>query len=340
MSTTSILTTRIRRTTWSDRRIVLAVLILIVGAVMSMLSPYFLRAENLLSMTQFGAVVGLLALGQAMVILAGAGGIDLSVGSMMSLTGVLMGLTAQNLGWSPWLAALVAIASGLALGALNGFLVTIVGIPALISTLGTLFLFGSMAQAITGGGQTGGLDRDGFRFLGNSAILGIPTQVLLVLIPCYLIVGAIFAWTKYGRRIYQTGNNEQAARLVGINVTRIRFSLYCWSGVLSAIAAIVSNSWLLTARPAAGLNLDLQAVTIAVLGGIFIFGGRGSLGGVALAVLLVIVLNSGLQLADVSQTVQAGVLGALLVISALLAAFSGFRPSRRQRKEEASAVTQ
>ncbi|WP_417512518.1 ABC transporter permease [Microbacterium sp.] len=279
-------------------------------------------------MTQFGAVVGLLALGQAMVILGGEGGIDLSVGSTMSLSGVVMGLVAQGTGVSPWIAALFALLSGLALGALNGFLVTVIRIPALISTLGTLFLYSSLAMVLTGGGQTGGMDRDGFRFLGNSTVLGVPTQVILVLIPCYLIVGAVFAYTRYGRRIYQVGNNDLAAALVGINVVRLRFSLYCWSGVLAAVAAVVSNSWLLTARPAAGLNLELQAVTIAVLGGIHIFGGRGSLGGVALAVLLVVVLNSGLQLAGLSQTIQAGVLGALLVISALLSGFTGFRPKR------------
>ncbi len=328
-TTTSItITPTLRQISWSDRRVVLAVLLVIVSIVMSLLSPYFLRVDNLLSMTQFGAVVGLLALGQAMVILGGEGGIDLSVGSTMSLSGVVMGLVAQGTGVSPWIAALFALLSGLALGALNGFLVTVIRIPALISTLGTLFLYSSLAMVLTGGGQTGGMDRDGFRFLGNSTVLGVPTQVILVLIPCYLIVGAVFAYTRYGRRIYQVGNNDLAAALVGINVVRLRFSLYCWSGVLAAVAAVVSNSWLLTARPAAGLNLELQAVTIAVLGGIHIFGGRGSLGGVALAVLLVVVLNSGLQLAGLSQTIQAGVLGALLVISALLSGFTGFRPKR------------
>ncbi|MDR5700879.1 ABC transporter permease [Agromyces aerolatus] len=329
MTTSATLTSKLQKVSWSDRRVVLALLLVIVGAVMSLMSPYFLRIDNLLSMTQFGAVVGLLALGQAMVILGGAGGIDLSVGSTMSLSGVLMGLVAQNTGVSPWIAALVALAAGLVLGVVNGFLVTVIRIPALIATLGTLFLYSSVALVLTGGGQTGGMDRDGFRFLGNSTVLGIPTQVLLVVVPCYLIVGAIFAWTRYGRRIYQVGNNELAAALVGTNVTLLRFSLYCWSGVLAAIAAIVSNSWLLTARPSAGLNLELQAVTIAVLGGIHIFGGRGNLGGVALAVLLVVVLNSGLQLAGFSQTVQAGVLGALLVISALLSGVTGFRPWRK-----------
>lgn len=333
MTTSIPLRTRLQVAAFSDRRVVLAALLLLLaGVVMSLLSPYFLQLDNLLSMTQFGAVVGLLALGQSMVILGGDGGIDLSVGSTMSLSGVVMGLVAQDLGVTPWLAAVVALVAGLLLGLLNGFLVTVVRIPALIATLGTLFLYSSVALVLTGGGQTGGMDRDGFRNLGNSTIAGIPTQVLVVLIPAYLIVGALLAWTRYGRTIYQAGNNEKSAALVGINVTGLRLSLYCWSGVLAALAAVVSNSWLLTARPSAGLNLELQAVTIAVLGGIHIFGGRGSLGGVALAVLLVIVVNSGLQLAGFSQTIQAGVLGALLVISALLPGLGNLRLIGRLRR--------
>lgn len=244
MTTSIPLRTRLQVAAFSDRRVVLAALLLLAGVVMSLLSPYFLQLDNLLSMTQFGAVVGLLALGQSMVILGGDGGIDLSVGSTMSLSGVVMGLVAQDLGVTPWLAAVVALVAGLLLGLLNGFLVTVVRIPALIATLGTLFLYSSVALVLTGGGQTGGMDRDGFRNLGNSTIAGIPTQVLVVLIPAYLIVGALLAWTRYGRTIYQAGNNEKSAALVGINVTGLRLSLYCWSGLLAALAAVVSNSWL------------------------------------------------------------------------------------------------
>ncbi|WP_341358666.1 ABC transporter permease [Georgenia sp. M64] len=337
MRVSSIFGARPRGISMADRRVVLTVLLVVAMVAMSALSPYFFSVDNLLSMTQFGALVGLLALGQAMVILGGGGGIDLSVGSTLSLSGVVMGVVAQDAGASPWLAAFVALIAGVLLGLINGLLVTVVGIPALIATLGTLFLYGSLAMVLTGGGQVGGMDRDGFRFLGNSTVFGVPTQVLLVLVPAFLVIGAVLAWTRYGRRVYQVGNNEEAAALVGIDVRRIRLSLYCTSGLLAAVAAVVSNAWLLTARPAAGLNLELQAVTIAVLGGIHIFGGRGRLGGVALAVLLVIVLNSGLQLAGFSQTVQAGVLGALLVLSALMSSLGDARLGGRPRRRDAIA---
>jgi ribose/xylose/arabinose/galactoside ABC-type transport system permease subunit len=301
-----------------DRRFLLVLLILAVGASMSALSPYFLRGDNLLSMTQYGAIIGLLALGQSFVILGGRGGIDLSVGSTMSLSGVVMGLLASGLELSPWAAAAVAALSGVVLGAVNGVLIAFLDLPPLIVTLSTLFLYSSVALVLTGGGQLGGFDRDGFPALGQSAVAGVPTQVVAVLVPAFLLGIWVQRRTRFGRRLHQVGSSDRAALFAGVSVNRVRFSLYCISGGLAALAAVVSNAWLLTARPGAGTNLELQAITIAVLGGIDIFGGKGHLSGVLLAVMLVVVLTSGLQLAGVGNSVQGGVLGAVLVIAALL----------------------
>jgi ribose/xylose/arabinose/galactoside ABC-type transport system permease subunit len=312
----------------ADRGVLLIALIIVTGAIMSLLSPYFLRADNLLSMTQYGTIIGLLALGQAIVILGGGGGIDLSIGSTMSLSAVAMGLLTQDLGVNPWLAALGAIVAGVLLGAFNGVLVAVVGLPPLIVTLSTLFVYGSLALVLTGGGQLGGFDAAGFPLLGQSAVLGVPTQVLLVLLPVF--AAAIWAQNRsaFGRRVHQVGTSEAAAALAGVRVGRLRFTLYCIAGGLAALAAVVSNSWLLTARPGAGLDLELQAITVAVLGGIHIFGGRGRLSGVLIAVLLVVVLTSGLQLAAVGNSVQVGVLGVLLVGAALLNNLTARRTSR------------
>lgn len=305
------------RSSLYDRRVLLLVMIVLVGALMSALSPYFLNVSNLLTMTQYGAIIGLLALGQAIVILGGRGGIDLSVGSSMSLSGIVMGVAASSFGLNPWLAALVAVVAGVGLGAINGFFVARLDLPPLIVTLSTLFLFGSVALVLTGGGQLGGFDRAGFPALGQTAVLGVPVQVLFVLLPAFGI--AIWAQrrTRFGRRLHQAGTNDRAAVLAGVDVNRLRFWLYCISGATAALAAVVSNAWLLTARPAAGLNLELQAITIAVLGGVDIFGGKGHLSGVFLAVLLVVVLTSGLQLAGVGNSIQGGILGAVLVIASL-----------------------
>ena len=171
-----------------DRTAFLLGLIVVTSVAMSLISPYFLNLDNLLGMTQFGAVIGLLALGQTLVIIGGGGGIDISVGSMLSLSGVAMGLLVGH-GVPVWVAALLTLVIGLALGAFNGFLVTIVGIPALIATLGTLYLFASAAQVLAGGQQIGGFDEAGFAFVGTGTVIGIPTQVLLVLLPVYAAAG-------------------------------------------------------------------------------------------------------------------------------------------------------
>jgi len=302
----------------ADRRAFLTLLIVVACAAMSLLSPYFLQVHNLLSMTQYGAVIGLLALGQSLVILGGNGGIDLSVGSMLSLSGVLMGLMTQYGGLNPWLAAVITLGASVGLGAVNGILVAGLSIPPLIVTLSTLYLYGSLANVLTGGGQLGGFDRAGFPALGQTAILGIPTQVLLVFLPATAVCVWVLHRTRSGRVLYQVGTSQLAASLVGIDVRRARFTLYCVSGLLAGLGAIVTNSWLLTARPSAGAGLELQAITIAVLGGIDIFGGRGYLSGTFLGVILVVVLNSGLQLAGVGGSIQTGLLGAVLVVSVLL----------------------
>ncbi len=300
-----------------DRTALLTVLILITSVVMSFLSPYFLVLDNLLAMTQFGAVIGLLALGQTLVIFAGGGGIDLSVGAMLSLCGVLMGLVVGQ-GVNVWLAAAIVLAIGLVLGALNGVAVTVVGIPALIATLGTLYLFGSAAQVLAAGAEAGGFDQSGFRVLGTGTVLGIPTQVLFVLLPVYAFAAWVMRRSLFGRRVYEVGNNERAARLVGTSPPRIRFTLYCVSGALAGLGAVVTNSWLLVARPGAGEGFELQSITIAVLGGAHIFGGRGRVSGTLLAVLLIVILGSGLQLAGVDPSWQAGVLGIVLVLAVVL----------------------
>lgn len=311
-----------------ERTALLIGLIIVTGAVMSLISPYFLHLNNLLGMTQFGAVIGLLALGQTLVIIGGNGGIDISVGSMLSLSGVAMGLSVGQ-GVPVWVAAGLTLIVGTALGAFNGFMVTVIRIPALIATLGTLYFFGSAAQVLAGGNQFTGFDESGFSFLGTGLILGVPTQVLLVLLPVYAVAAWVMRRTLFGRRVYEAGNNDKALRLVGGSPNQVRFLLYSTSGLLAGMGAVVTNSWLLVARPGAGDGFELQAITIAVLGGTYIFGGRGRVSGTLLAVLLIVVLSSGLQLAGVDPSWQMGVLGVVLVASVVLNNLLGPSGERR-----------
>ena len=299
----------------------------VAAVVMAQLSPYFLTVGNGQAMLQFGAVIALLAIGQTLVIVSGGGGIDLSVGSMLSLTGVLFGLLAVEAGMPLPLAALLAVLTGAGLGALNGILVTAVGIPPIIATLGTLYLYGSLAVVLTDGVPISGFP-EGFGFLGQRTLAGIPTQIVLVVAPVALLAGLMVARTALGRSIYLVGVNELAARLTGIRVARTRIAVYALSGALAGLGAIVTSSWLMSARPDAGVGLELQAITVAVLGGTNIMGGEGTLGGALLAVLVVTMVGQGLQLADVDPTWQLGILGLLLLLAVMLNEFVLRRPSR------------
>jgi ribose/xylose/arabinose/galactoside ABC-type transport system permease subunit len=299
----------------------------VAAIVMTQLSPYFLTVGNGQAMLQFGAVIALLALGQTLVIVTGGGGIDLSVGSMLSLTSVLFGLMAVDAGIPLPVAAVLAVLAGAVLGAFNGILITGVGIPPIIATLGTLYLYGSLAVVMTDGVPISGFP-DGFGFLGQRTLAGIPAQILLVVAPVALLLGWMVARTALGRSIYLVGVNELAARLTGIAVDRTRIVVYALSGALAGLGAIVTTSWLMSARPDAGNGYELQAITVAVLGGTNIMGGEGTLGGALLAVLVVTMLGQGLQLANVDPTWQLGILGLLLLLAVMLNEFVLRRPAR------------
>lgn len=301
----------------ADRRVFLIALIIVTMFVLSELSPFFFTVSNLTDMTKFGVVIGLLALGQTLVILGGGGGIDLSVGSMLGFVGVTMGLMVEA-GLNVWSAAAAAVAVGGGLGFVNASLITWLRIPPLLATLGTLYAFRASALLLTGGDtiQVFALNST-FAFLGQGLIAGFPAQVILVLLPAFLVVGFFVTQTKYGRWLYAVGDSTVAAFRSGISVRRIRFSLYVISGLLAGVGAVVTNSWLLSARPGAGRVFELQAIAIAVLGGTVITGGRGTISGTFLAVVFVVALNSGLGLAGVEQVWQRGILGLLLVAAVI-----------------------
>jgi ribose/xylose/arabinose/galactoside ABC-type transport system permease subunit len=295
----------------SNRVYFLLGVMIVVVVIMSGISPYFFALDNMLGMTRFGAVLALVALGQTLIIVAGGGGIDLSVGSMVSLCSVVIGLASQA-GLNIWVAALTGVLAGLVLGAVNGVNVVWIGIPPLIGTLGTLYTYGALALVLTGGVPISGFP-DSFGFIGQGDIFGVPAQVVLLVLPAYLMLQFVASKTVFGRRIYLTGVNETAARFAGIPVKKVRFVLYTLSGVLAGLGAVVMTSWLLTARPDIGSGLELQSITVAVLGGTNIFGGEGTLHGTILAVLIVTMVASGLQLANINPIWQLAVLGFILL---------------------------
>jgi ribose/xylose/arabinose/galactoside ABC-type transport system permease subunit len=298
---------------FSNRSAFLGLLIIILGFGLSFLSPYFFSISNLLEMTQFGAVLALLGLGQTLVITGGRGGIDLSVGSVLSFSGVIMALL-YHAGLNMWPAAIIAIFIGGLLGSLNGFLVAVLNMPPLIVTLGTSYIFSSISLVITNGVPVSGFP-EWFSFIGHGKILGIPAQVLFIVIPVFILMVWIIKHTTFGRSIYMVGVGDTAARLAGINVKKTRFMLYVASGLLAGLGAIVMTSWLMAAKPDIGTGYDMQSITVAVLGGTSMMGGEGSLSGTLLAVLIITMIYNGMQLANITSVWQLAVMGIVLLCS-------------------------
>lgn len=295
-----------------------------------LLAPYSKSylADNLAYMVP----VFMLAVGETFVMAGGRGGIDLSVGAIVSLTGIGFGYMYAFWHWPLWLSILAATLGGAFLGALNGLLTAMLRIPALIATLATGYAFSSISLSLHGSApistvpiqklvaMTRGIDVP----VLDKLLPEIPLQVLTFMLPVGLAGWYLLHRSTYGRRLYAIGTNETAGLFAAISVVKVRFAAYVLSGSVSGLVAVVTVAQYASARTdagTAGSGMALPAITIAVLGGVAISGGIGRISGVALAALLVTWLNAGiLLLFDNSQSsnLQLFALGALLLVAALL----------------------
>ncbi len=296
--------------------VILLVLFAAIVAAFGLYQPRFLQASLVSTVLQFASMLALVALGQALIVLAGGAGIDLSVGGIVSLSAILS-MMALQAGAPPVTLPVLAVAIGALLGAVNGILVTRIRILPLIATLGTLFVYGGLAMALTAGGSLSGVPQWLVPF-GRGLVGGVPYHFLALVLPAYLAAAVILTFTAWGRWLYAMGYNERSAHLVGIRVDRIRFFAYCLSGALSGLAALVSLAWFGSGRPNIGLNLELESLAATLLGGIAITGGSGGVIGVLIAVLMIVTLKTGLQFVNVSTVWQVGIVGALLLLVLLL----------------------
>lgn len=294
----------------------LLLLLVIEMIILSCISPYFFNMNNLLQVTQFGATLTLLSLGEALVMISGRDGIDISIGSTMSLSGVIFGLAVMN-GANIPIAAFITLLGGVVFGAVNGVLVAVAKVPALIATLGTQYIYSSLALYLTGGIPISGFP-DSFALLSLKSTFGIPNQILFVVIPVSVLIFILVYKMKFGRRVYLMGTNPEAAKYAGIREMKVRAMVYVLAGVLASVSAIINNSWLMTARADAGSGTEMQAITVAVLGRIGVAGGTGHLGGVLIGVVIITMLNSGLQIANVNSVWQLAALGLILIAAIIL----------------------
>jgi ribose transport system permease protein len=292
-----------------------ALIVLIVVASFS--SPHFLNPVNLLNVMRQVAMYGILGIGMTFVILTK--GIDLSVGSIVALTGVSAALMLEA-GVPIWLMVPASLLIGVAVGAVNGIGIAIWRIPAFIMTLGTMVMVRGFGLMLADGGTVNpGKAGEAFFWLGGGYLLGVPTPIYVFAFVC-LFAYVLLGYTAFGRAIYAVGSNEEAARLSGIDVRTTTLAVYVICGLLSALGGLIFLSRLSVGDPNSGLGLELEAITIAVIGGTSLFGGEGSvLGTIGGAMVLAIIANV-LNLAGVSPFSQQVVKGAIIILAVLLEA--------------------
>lgn len=282
-------------------------------AVLWALTPHFLTVSNLLNVAQQTSINAIVAVGLTYVIISG--GIDLSVGSIVALSGVVLGMLLQG-GQPPGVAIAGALAVGLGCGLLNGALVSLGGLPPFIVTLGMMSVARGAALVVTEGRPISGFD-EGFRWLATGNAWFVPAPVLVMLL-VYAVAHFTLTRTTFGRYVYAIGGNEEAARLSGVNVRFHKTAIYCVSGVMSAVAAVVLTARLNSAQPIAGMMYELDAIAAVVIGGTSLMGGEGSLGGTLVGALIMGVLRNGLNLLGVSSFLQQIVIGAVIVGAVLV----------------------
>jgi ribose/xylose/arabinose/galactoside ABC-type transport system permease subunit len=277
------------------------------------LSPYFLTVSNLLNVLEQTAINAVIAVGMTFVIVSG--GIDLSVGSMVAFSGVLLASALQAPVPTP-LAIAAGVLAGASCGLVNGLLVTLGRLPPFIATLGMMSVARGAALLFTSGRPVSGFE-SGFRALATSRVLGIPAPVLAAA-ALYLLSHLLLTRTRFGRYVYAIGGNEEATRLSGVGVRFHKTMVYVLSGVMSALAAVLLTARLNSAQPIAGIMYELDAIAATVIGGTSLLGGSGSLGGTLVGALIMGVLRNGLNLVGVSPFSQQIVIGVVIIVAVLV----------------------
>jgi len=295
------------------RRYGILIAFAIVVAVASMLHPAFLTRANLLNIVRQSSVHGIMAVGMTFVILTA--GIDLSVGSVLALAGVLCA-SFERAGWPVFHTFAVTMLIGAAIGLVNGLVITKGKVTPFVVTLGTMSIARGFAHIYTGGQPIGGF-RDSFRYIGRESILGVHIPIL-VFLGVLCTAALILRYTRLGRHIYAIGSNEAAARLAGVNIDRGKTAAYVISGLTAAAAAIILTARLNSGESIAGQGYELDVIASVVIGGTSLMGGRGSVWGTLVGALLIGTINNTMNLLLVSSYWQLVVRGLVIVAAVLV----------------------
>lgn len=304
--------------------------LIVIIAVFTFLSPRYFTVGNFLIMSSHVAIFGLLAIGMLLVILNG--GIDLSVGSNLALSGVFAGFLMQGveleflgviLYFPVWAVVILTLMLGAFMGIVNGVLITYLKVPAFVATLGTLYVARGVALLMTNGLTYNNLSgkpelgNTGFDWLGFNRIFDIPISVIVLAIVS-VIAAFLLSRTSFGRWLYSSGGNEHAAKLSGVPVKHVQIIVYMLSGICAAIVGIVLSSQLTSAGPTAGMTYELTAIAAVVIGGAALTGGKGTVQGTLLGAFVIVFLSDGLVIIGVSVYWQTVFTGSVIVLAVLL----------------------
>lgn len=296
------------------REINVLIALLIVGALISLYTPYFLTTNNLMGVSRAFSLTAIMSIGMVMVIITG--GIDLSVGSAMGLASLVTALC-FDAGYSSAISIGAGLGVGVGFGLTNGLLITAIGLPPFIATLGTLSIGRGLMYMITHGVPVTPDTPDNFAVLGQGYVGPVPVPVVIML-TLMVVFALVMRRTRFGRHVYATGGNEQAARLSGVKTGRIKLAVYVLSSTIASLAGIIGFSRYLSAEPASGFGSELDVIAAAAIGGASLAGGVGSVTGAVIGAALVGVIANGVVLLNINTYAQQAITGGVILIAVSL----------------------
>ena len=303
---------------------IIGILLLFIVALAILTGGNFLQPQNLLNVIRQVAAIGIIAVGMTFVIIAK--GIDLSVGSILAMSAVVSASLVQLPGASntlfpglqlPWFVGVIAgLGVGALLGLVNGSLVAFFKIAPFIATLGMMTMARGLALIYTGGRPLSKLN-PAFNFIGQGDIIGIPVPIILLAVVA-VVAHLMLTRTRFGRHVFAYGGNEQAARVSGINISRIMIGIFTMTGVLAGLAGIILAARIGSGNPQLGTGIELDAITATVIGGTSFNGGIGTIWGTIVGALIIGIINNGLDLLNVSPFMQQVVKGSIIVLAIII----------------------
>lgn len=304
---------------------VVLILMIIIASVMS---PYFLDIYNLQALVRDLAFIGMIGIGQSLLLLIGE--LDLSVGKIASLCGILAGMMMVNYGFNPYLSLVIALILGLVFGAINGLIITKLRLNSMVATIGMQGVYGGINLVLTKGKAITGIPESIYIFgKGNVGPIPIPFIFTIVVLICVLF---LVKKTKTGRYIYAIGNSREAAKILGIKVDRIRIMIYSIVGFISALAGILYVARLGSSQSAIGENWPMNSIASSVIGGVSLTGGIGNPAGALIGAAVISIIQNMIVLFGVNVYWQSAVSGIVVVIAISFSSISDMIRERKQRK--------